>query len=127
MSTHVGEVAWLDARETVSITELSRVCGLTPAELEELMEYGALAPLDRSQPEPFFSSERIGALRRAARLRRDFELDLFAVALLLEYLDRIDALERQVRSLEAHLPAHAQKPRREGPQPWHEPHGSSQS
>lgn len=125
MGTQRVEVTWLDARETVSMTELSRICGLTEAELRELIEYGALTPLERQQPEPSFSSERIGGLRRAARLRRDFELDLFAVALLLEYLDRIDALERQVRSLEAQVPAHAQKPHREGPQPWHEPHGSS--
>ena len=125
MSTHAVEVTWLDARETVSMAELSRSCGLTEAELGELMEYGALAPVDRQPPELLFSSERIGGLRRAARLRRDFELDLFAVALLLNYLDRIEALERHVKSLEAQVPAHAQKPRREGPQPWHEPHGSS--
>ena len=124
MATQRVEVTWLDARETVSMTELSSICGLTEADLRELIEYGALAPLDRQQTEPIFSSERIGGLRRAARLRRDFELDLFAVALLLEYLDRIEALERQVKSLQAHLPAHAQ-PQREGPQPWHEPHGSS--
>ena len=96
MVTQPVEVTWLDARETVSMTELSRVCGLTEAEL------------------------------RAASLRRDFELDLFVMALLLEYLDRIEALERQVKSLEAHLPAHANKHQREGPQPWHEPHGSSE-
>ena len=101
------EVDWLDARETVSMAELSRVCGLTEAELGELMEYGALAPLDRQPPERLFSSECIGPLRRAARLRRDFDLDLFAVALLLDYLHRIDALERQVKSLQAHVPAHA--------------------
>jgi chaperone modulatory protein CbpM len=125
MGTPRVEVTWLDSRETVSMTELSRSCGLTEAELRELMEYGAQVPVDRHQPELVFSSDRIGGLRRAARLRRDFELDLFAVALLLDYLDRIDALERQIKSLQAHLPAHAQGPHREGPQPWHEPHGSS--
>ncbi len=126
MGTQKVEVTWLDARETVSMPELASVSGLTEAELRELVEYGALAPVDRQQPELVFSSERIGGLRRAARLRRDFELDLFAVALLLVYLDRIEALERQIKSLEAHLPAHVQKPHREGPQPWHEPHGSSE-
>ena len=125
MGTPRVEVTWLDSRESVSMTELSTICGLTEAELRELVEYGALAPIDRQQPEPVFSSERIGGLRRAARLRRDFELDMFAVALLLNYLDRIEALERHIKSLEAQVPAHAQKPRREGPQPWHEPHGSS--
>ena len=38
---------------------------------------------------------------------------IVAVALLLDYLDLIEALERQVKSLQAHLPAHVQQPRRE--------------
>jgi chaperone modulatory protein CbpM len=123
MTAHVVEVAWLDARETVTLAELSRVCGLNASELEELQEYGALQPLDAAAAERHFSSECVGPLRHAARLRRDFDLDLFAVALLLDYLHRIDALERQVKSLQAHLPGHAHALPREGPQPWREPHG----
>jgi chaperone modulatory protein CbpM len=125
MTAHVVEVTWLDSRETVSMAELSRVCGLTEPELDELVEYGALAPLQPARPERLFSAECIGPLRHAGRLRRDFDLDLFAIALLLDYLHRIDALERQVKSLQARMPAHARHPREEGPQPWKEPHGTS--
>lgn len=127
MTAHVVEVAWLDARESVSLPELSQVCGLTEAELNELMDYGALAPLQPGQPgqpERLFSAEYVGPLRHAARLRHDFDLDLFAIAMLLDYLHRIEVLERQVKSLQAHLPAHVRHPREEGPQPWHEPHGT---
>ncbi|GEM_PF-99459 len=127
MTAHVVEVAWLDARETVTMAELSRVCGLTEAELEELLEFGALEPIDKEGPQRLFSAECIGTLRRAARLRRDFDLDLFAVALLLDYLHRIDMLERQVKSLQAHLPGHAHGSHREGPEPWREPHGGAVS
>jgi len=123
MTAHVVEVAWLDARETVTLAELSRVCGLNEVELQELQEYGALQSLDKTAAVQHFSSECIAPLRRAARLRRDFDLDLFAIALLLDYLHRIDALERQVKSLQAHLPAHVHSLHREGPQPWREPHG----
>jgi chaperone modulatory protein CbpM len=124
MSTHLVEVAWLDARETVTRAELAGICGLTEPELAELMEYGALQPLAPAGPE-VFSAECVPALRRAGQLRRDFDLDLFAVAVLLDYLNRIDALERQVKSLQAHLPKHAPPMQREGPQPWREPHGGS--
>jgi chaperone modulatory protein CbpM len=124
MNAHVVEVAWLDARETVTLTELSQVCGMNEDELRELMEYGALAPLDAGKPELQFSSDCVATLRHAGRLRRDYDLDLFAIALLIEYLHRIEVLERQIRSLQAHVPAHGQTPPREGPQPWHEPHGS---
>lgn len=127
MSTDRIEVAWLDARETVTLTELSRVCGMTEDQLRELIEYGALTPLDEGKPQLQFSSECVGGLRQAGRLHRDFDLDMFTIALVIEYLHRIDFLERQVKSLQAHLPKHAQPLHREGPQPWREPHGSSVS
>ena len=37
MATQAPELGWLDARETVTVTELSRVCALSPAELDELV------------------------------------------------------------------------------------------
>ena len=124
MKAQVVEVAWLDARETVTVAELSRACGLSAAELDELVEYGALAPLQRDTAERAFSAEWIVPLRTAGRLRQDFDLDLFAVAILLGYLNRIEELEREVKFLRAHLPGHAHPVHRiDGPEPWREPHG----
>jgi chaperone modulatory protein CbpM len=124
MNAHVVEVAWLDARETLSRPELARVCGLTEPELAELMEYGALRPAaSGTAAEPLFSAECVPALRRAGRLRRDFDLDLFAVALLVDYLNRIELLEHQLKSLQAQFPKHVPQLHREGPRPWREPHG----
>jgi chaperone modulatory protein CbpM len=97
------ELAWLDARETVTVTELSRACALSPDELGELVEYGALVPVIAQPPETTFSAEWVMPLREAGKLRRDYDLDLFAVALLLDYLHRIDDLEDQLRSLQAHV------------------------
>ena len=42
MRTQSLEYTWLDARETVTISDLSRACGLSAAELDELVEYGCL-------------------------------------------------------------------------------------
>jgi chaperone modulatory protein CbpM len=122
MNAQVIEIGWLDARETITAAELSRACGLTAAELDELVEYGALTPLPRGQTERAFSAECVVPLRTAGRLRQDFDLDLFAVSILLGYLNRIEELEREVKSLRAHLPAHVHH-RNEGPEPWREPHG----
>ena len=122
MKAQVVEVAWLDACETVTVAELSRVCGLSAAELDELVEYGALAPLPRDTSERAFSAEWVVPLRTAGRLRHDLDLDLFAVAILLGYLNRIEELERDVKSLRAHLPAHTSR-RDDGPESWREPHG----
>lgn len=123
MCAQAVQPTWLDEREALTRAELALSCGLSESELGELIEYGALSPIPESGPEPLFSIECLSALRHAARLRRDFDLDLFAVAMLLKYLERIGSLERQVRSLQAHQPFHTPAAQREGPQPWREPHG----
>ncbi len=95
------EVSWLDSREAVSLAELSRVCGMSADELVELVDYGALAPLASNAQESAFSADCIVQLRTVCKLRVDFDLDVFTVAVLMGYLDRIDDLERQVHSLQA--------------------------
>jgi chaperone modulatory protein CbpM len=96
-----SDVAWLDARETITVTELSRACMLSADELEELVGYGALQPVRATQGETVFSAQWVMPLRQAARLRRDLDLDLFSVSILLGLIDRIGELEGELRSLQA--------------------------
>ena len=108
---HALDVTWLDSRETVSLVELSRACGMNLDELVELVDYGALAPVESTAQGSLFSAGCIVQLRTVSRLRVDFDLDVFTVAVLMGYLDRIDELERQVRSLQARgsdSPSHTQ-------------------
>ena len=95
------EATWLDSRETVGLAELSRVCGMNTDEIAELIDYGALAPLGSNAQGSIFSAGCIVQLRTVCQLRLDFDLDVFTIAFLMGYLDRIDELERQVRSLQA--------------------------
>ncbi|MDP3699415.1 MAG: chaperone modulator CbpM [Hylemonella sp.] len=95
------ECEWLDAGQVLNLAELSRICGMSSAELDELVEYGALSPLKADQPEPQFPAQYIPRLRTAGKLRRDYDLELFAVAIVLDYLDRIETLEAQLRALQA--------------------------
>jgi chaperone modulatory protein CbpM len=97
---------------------------MSAAELDELIEYGAITPLQGSQAERAFSAEWVVPLRAAGRLRLAFDLDLFAVAILIGYMNRIEELEREVKSLRAHLPAQSRPVLREDvPERWREPHG----
>ena len=98
-----ADLAWLDGRETVTVTELSHACALSAAELDELVAYGALAPLHATPQETLFSAQWVMPMRTAARLRRDLELDLYSVAIMLGYLERIDGLESELRSLQARI------------------------
>lgn len=107
MEQQLLDVAWLDAREAVTLAELAQTCALSVAELDELMDYGALVPMQEARQERLFSADCVMPLRTAGKLRQDFDLDLFTVGLLLGYLNRIEALERELQSLRAQLPAYS--------------------
>jgi hypothetical protein len=96
----------LDASATITLSELAECCGISADELDELMGYNALVPLDSAGQELAFSAQWVVPLRKACKLRTDFDLDLFTVAILLDNLTRIEFLERQVRSLQALVPVH---------------------
>lgn len=106
------EWMWLDATEAVTIFELSRCCGMSTVELDELVDYKVLPILSPPQSqsplmlERLFSAKWVTPLREVGKMRQDYDLDLFTVAMLLTQLDRIEVLEKKVRSLQAHLPAH---------------------
>jgi chaperone modulatory protein CbpM len=95
------EMHWLDAEETVGADELCRACRITIEELHEIVGYGAPAP--RASDARLFAADWLMPLREAARLRRDFDLDLFAASLVAEHLHRIAALEQEIRALRARL------------------------
>jgi chaperone modulatory protein CbpM len=98
------DITWLNGRETVTESELSRICAMSRYELDELVYYGALEPMNIAHPERFFCAKCVMPLRTASQLRHDFVLDLFTVAMLLGYLSRIDSLEQQLRALPRTLP-----------------------
>jgi chaperone modulatory protein CbpM len=109
------EWAWLNARETINQHDLSDCCGLAESDLEELIEYSALIPaeqsLDMSNKQTsfshIFSTEWIVPLREAGKMRADFDLDIFTVALLLAKMSRIEILEREILALQAQMSFHA--------------------
>lgn len=119
MPIQTFDVLHLHGSALVDADELARMCGLSAAEISELVEYGSLLPVEAGGAR--FSAGCVPPLRTACRLRADFDLDLFTVSLLLGYLQRIAELEQHVRTLEAHLP-HARRTERDGPAPWREPH-----
>jgi len=125
MTPQPHEWEWPDAGDIITHAELTQVCHISAAELDELVEYGAIAPMQRQGEQLAFSRTCVGSLRTAARLKLDYDLDLFTVALLLEHLKRIEELEREVRFLRAHLPSHMSAEHRDGPQPWREPHAGA--
>ena len=98
---HTLELEWMDSAEPLALDELARLTGLRAEELEELLDYGALTPLEPGGDILLFPLHCVAPLRRAASLRRDYDLDLFAMVVLLDQLRRIESLEQQLHSLQA--------------------------
>ena len=105
MLEHHIELTWLDASESMDLPELARASGMSMQELTELVDYGALEPLQGGAPMLSFSAACVMRLRKVGQLRGDYDLDLFTAALLMDYLTQIEALEQRVRALQAALPA----------------------
>ncbi len=100
MRIETSTAVFLDDTGAVSIAQLTEQSGLSEAELQVLVESGALEPRDAAAGSVRFSSGCVAVARMARRLRDDFALDdAHAVALLLRFVQRIEELERELRSL----------------------------
>jgi chaperone modulatory protein CbpM len=89
----------LDDTGTLTITELVEQSGLSADELEVLVDCGALEPREATAPSWRFSTRCIVTARTARRLRDDLALDdTHALAIVLRFMQRIEALERELRA-----------------------------
>lgn len=104
MQLELTEAVWLDERGAVTLFELAECSGLTEPELRELVDLGALSPVDPEAREWSFGAQCIVAARAACRLRNDFELDNQGLALVLSLLERVQELESALQRLNACLP-----------------------
>ena len=98
------DAVWLHAEHRITIVELAEYSGLREEVLRELVEYGALAPADPAAEALDFNARCVASVRLAARLCHDLELETPALALVISFLERIDALEARLRELNAKLP-----------------------
>ena len=98
------EALWVEQRREVPLAELADLSGLSVEDLQQLIEHGALEPVDLQAREWLFSPDCLRLARRASRLRHDFELDINGLALALALLDRVRDLEEQIAHLRARIP-----------------------
>lgn len=104
METRPVDAVWLTEDNEFSISELVDLSGLSEAELRELVDYGAITPVNPDSPQWMFKGRSLITVRAACRLRSSFELEPHGVALVISLLDRIHDLEAQLGSLRAQFP-----------------------
>lgn len=103
MNRDLAEAMRLDAHEALTLRELVELSGLAESVLRDLVDDGALQPLDANAPTWRFSAHCIVLARTARRLHRDLELEPHALSLMLRLIERIDTLEAEMRALRARM------------------------
>lgn len=104
MNIIVAEAVWLNETEVCSLDDLMQASGLSEVELRELLDSGAIEPVNRDTAPHVFRASHIVIARSARRLRDDFELDIRGMAVAMNLLRRIGELEAQVNDLRARMP-----------------------
>lgn len=100
MTTYPPYARDSDSDDTIDLCQLADAASMSLDDLRELIDYGALRPLVTTRTEQVFSLACMAPLRAAEKLRRDYDLDLFVVVIVMDYLSRIEHLESQVRALQ---------------------------
>lgn len=98
-----AEGFWLTEEHRISLAELVEISGLSEQELRELVDYGAISPVDPGSPQWMFTAKCVTTVRAACRLRASFDLEPHGVALAISLLDRIHDLEEQIAELQARM------------------------
>ena len=92
-------VLLLDEGHEITLAELTRSCRVHAEWVMELVEEGVLEPLQPGGPQWRFAATSVVRVQKAHRLQRDLGVNLPGIALALQLLERIDALEARLRTV----------------------------
>jgi chaperone modulatory protein CbpM len=91
----------VDEASVITIDEVTRYCAVQRETIVELVVEGIIEPEGQRPEEWRFGGRELSRAKRAIRLANDLDINLDAVAIILDLLDQIDdlrgALERRGR------------------------------
>jgi DNA-binding transcriptional MerR regulator len=82
--------------EHLTLNDLAVCTGVHPSLIEYFVDYGLIEPSVRTGTQLFFDAACIARLRMIERLRRDLGANLAGIAVILDLLDRLTTLQREV-------------------------------
>lgn len=89
------EAEILDEQLSFDLTHFAHACGQSQEWVLQLLEFDILPT--RSTHSYTFIGEDVSRARRAYRLQRDFDASLSAVAMMMDLIDEVQKLRRQMR------------------------------
>ena len=87
----------VETEPRLSAEEIERSLGITREELEELVGLGLAEPAAPGTAE--FTATTMVRLRRVRRLHADLELDFLGAAIIVDLMEKLDALEAEVHAM----------------------------
>ena len=83
-------------RESLTLDDAAARVGLHPVLIERFVEFGLVEPAERTGAELRLDAACLPRLTTIARLRSDLGVNLHGVAVILDLVDRLAALEREL-------------------------------
>lgn len=80
-------------------SEFIDITGTTPEHVFELIEIGWLEPTRTAKNVLLFQQRDVYKLRKLERICMDFEIDILSGSIIIDLLERVDELEKRVRTL----------------------------
>lgn len=90
------EAEIIDEQCIFDLSHFAQACGQSPEWVLQLLEYEILPARSEARIHQFFGDE-LARARRAYRLQRDFEASLSAVAMMLDLIDEVQQLRKEVK------------------------------
>jgi len=91
------EMVVLDEETRITLAELCRICNVRGEVVLEMIEEGVITPQAGPPAQWCFTLEAVDRVLRAMRLQRDLRVNLPGCALVLDLLEEIEALRRELR------------------------------
>jgi hypothetical protein len=91
----------IEMLDHISGLQLGNLCGLRIDEVQDLVDYGALQSVFAREGLDYFDGASLSHLLVACKQRRDYDLDLFSVVIVVQYLREIEVLKLQLSQYQA--------------------------
>jgi chaperone modulatory protein CbpM len=93
----------LDEGLTVTLAEMTELCGSSGRMIRLMVTEGLLRPQGQAPDDWRFDGFEVRRARRAVRIHRDLNLNLAGTALAIDLLDELEHLRERLRMLEHQL------------------------
>ncbi len=90
----------LEEDSEVTLAQLCEACAVHAEAVEAMVEEGIVAPIDGGVSRWCFTRSSVVRVRTVLRMQRDLHVNLAGVALALDLLERIEALNARLKSFD---------------------------